>query len=114
MNRVRVLTVLATVAVVLAGSQWGFASSISLVSSGGGVYDYGLTLAPGESVNFAQNATITLSGLSGVTGASVDPHDPLNCFTVSSFAPSSAVLAQTAKIDCRFSTSHGTTFTTLI
>jgi len=114
MNRVRVLTVLATVAVVLAGSQWGFASSISLVSSGGGVYDYGLTLAPGESVNFAQNATITLSGLSGVTGASVDPHDPLNCFTVSSFAPSSAVFAQTAKIDCGFSTSHGTTFTTLI
>jgi hypothetical protein len=71
MNRVRVLTVFATVAVVLAASQWGFASSITLTSSGGGVYDYGLTLVPGESVGFAPGNTITLSGLSGVTGASV-------------------------------------------
>jgi hypothetical protein len=117
MTRVRVLTALAVVAVVLAASQWGFASSITLLRSLGGMYDYGLTVGPGETVNFAHNATITLSGLSGVTGASVDPHDPLNCFTVSSFAPSSAVFAQTSgqppSTDCEFFTSHGTTFGTL-
>jgi hypothetical protein len=39
MNRVRVLTMLATVAVVLAASPWGFAESITLTSSGGGVYE---------------------------------------------------------------------------
>jgi hypothetical protein len=92
MNRVRVLTALATVAVVLAGSQWCFASSITLVSNVGGVYDYGLTLAGGETVIFAPNDKITLSGLSGVTGASVA--DILgNRFAVSSFTPSSAVYA---------------------
>jgi hypothetical protein len=93
MNRVRVLTVLATVAVVLAGSQWGFAESITLISSGGGVYDYGLTLGPGESVDFAQNVTITLSDLSRVTGASVSGPELSHCFTVSSFTPSSVVYA---------------------
>jgi len=42
MNRVRVLTVLTTVAVLLAASQWGFASSITLTKSGG-VYEHGVT-----------------------------------------------------------------------
>jgi hypothetical protein len=46
MNRVRVLTALATVAVVLAASQWGFAESITLISSGGGMYDYVLDVPP--------------------------------------------------------------------
>jgi hypothetical protein len=95
MNRVRVLTALAVVAVVLAGVQWGFASSISLISSGNGMYDYGVTLAPGESVTWAHNDTITLSGLSGVTGASVPASDLGICFTVSSFTSSSAAYAET-------------------
>jgi hypothetical protein len=68
MNRMRVLTVLATVAVVLAASPWGFASSITLTSSSGGVYDYAVMTGPGENALFAHNATITLSDLSGVTG----------------------------------------------
>ena len=92
MSRMRVLTALTTVAVVLAGSQWCFASSITLISSGGGIYDYGLTLEPNERVRFDQNATITLSVLSGVTGASTS--GPLaEDFTVSSFTPSSVVYA---------------------
>ena len=91
MNRVRVLTVLATVAVVLAGSQWCFAASITLISSGGGVYDYGLTLEPGEDVAFFNAAAITLSGLSGVTGASVTGVLSSNCLTVSSFSPASVI-----------------------
>lgn len=103
MNRVRALTALATVAVVLAGSQWGFASSISLTSSGGGVYDYGLMLAGGEDVDFGENARIRLSGLSGVTGASTLSSLSEGGFTVSSFTPSSVVYAQTAFASSGFS-----------
>jgi PEP-CTERM motif-containing protein len=95
MSRLRVLTALTTVVVVLAGSPWCFASSITLTSSGGGMYDYGLLLAPFEGVGFVQNATVTLSGLSGVTGASVQPPFFSDCFTVNSFTPSSVVYAQT-------------------
>ena len=100
MNRWRVLTALATVGVVLAASPWCFASSIALVASGGGVYDYGVALGPGETVTFAQNDKITLSGLSEVTGALVCcGGDPLVVagFTVTSVTPSSVVYAQTAK-----------------
>ena len=43
MNKGRVLTVLATVAAVLAALPWGFAETITLVSSGGGSYEYGVT-----------------------------------------------------------------------
>jgi len=92
-NRVRVLTALATVVVVLAAAQWGFAASIMLLpSSGGGVYDYELTLVGSEHVGFGLDpgTTITLSGLSGVTGASVEfPLDTV--FSVKSFNPSSVV-----------------------
>src|SRR5438093_263794 len=95
MNRVRVLTALTIVAVVLAGSQWGFASSITLTSSGSGIYDYGLTLGPREIVGFDHNATITLSGLSGVTGASVADGLDGGIFTVGFFTPSSVVYAKT-------------------
>jgi hypothetical protein len=94
MNRVRFLAALATVAVVLAASQWGFAASIVLTSSGGGVYDYGLTVAAGEVVNFVAPDKITLSGLSGVTGASVaDILNLAGLISVSSFTASSVVYA---------------------
>jgi hypothetical protein len=92
MNRMRVLTALATVTVVLAASPWGFPESISLVSSGGGIYDYALE-TPIE-VDFIPNATIALSGLSGVTGASV-ASTLAGCFSLGPFTPSSVVLAQT-------------------
>ena len=91
MSRVRVLIVLATVAMVLAVSPWGFAASITLTSSGGGIYQYGLTLAPGDDVAFFNDAAITLSGLSGVTGASVTGVLSHNCLTVSSVSPASVV-----------------------
>ena len=95
MNRGRILTALATVAVVLAASPWCFAESITLTSSGGGVYDYGVTVPPNSEVIFNQNDTITLSGLSGVTGASVQGDLSLIGFTVNSFTSSSVVFAQT-------------------
>jgi hypothetical protein len=119
MNRWRVLTALATVAVVLAASPWGFASSITFLgSSAPGVYDYGLTLAGGEAVNFAQNDTITLSGLSGVTGGSgLDSFTPGGSgFTVSSHTPSSVVYAQTLDPNSPYINSGSTpaTFGTLI
>jgi hypothetical protein len=93
MTRLRVLTALTVVMVVLAASQWGFASSITLTSSSGGVYNYGLMLEPFETVNFNPNATITLSGLSGVTGGSSS--SSLGGFTVSSVTPSSVVFENT-------------------
>jgi len=34
-------------------AQCGYASSIGLISAINGVYDYGITLAPGEFVEFA-------------------------------------------------------------
>jgi hypothetical protein len=66
------------------------------------VYNYGLTLAPGETVAIGSNDTITLSGLSGVTGASVSDFPLSVCFTVKSFTPSSAVYAQTIGGTCFF------------
>jgi hypothetical protein len=115
MNTVRVLTVLATVAVVLAGSQWGFASSISLTSSGGGVYDYGVTLGRGEAVVFGENARITLSGLSGVTGAST-AGDLGVCFNISAPAPFLVIYTRTFVAGCGIE-NHSTapaTFGTLV
>jgi hypothetical protein len=42
MNKGRVLTALATVVVVLAASQGGFAASITLLPSSSSVYEYGV------------------------------------------------------------------------
>ena len=108
MSKLRILTVLVTVAVVLAASPWCFAESITFTgSSAPGVYDYELVPVVHE-VDFAHNATITLSGLSGVTGASVTS-DLANCFSVNSTTPSSAVFAQTAVFGlCGFGGTAGT------
>jgi hypothetical protein len=92
MNRLRVLTALTTLVLVLASAQWCFASSITLTSpSFNGIFDYGLTLAPGEDVAFFNSTAITLSGLSGVTGASATGVLSDHCLTVSSFSPSSVI-----------------------
>ena len=91
MSRLRVLTALTTVVVVLAASQWCFAApSITLTSSGGGIYDYALTHEFGETTDFA-GGTITLSGLSGVTGASLGNDLVATGITVSSVTQSSVV-----------------------
>jgi len=101
MNRMLILTVLATAAVVLAASPWGFAATITLISSSGGVYDYGVTLGADENVFFSPNQTITLSGLSDVTGASIPPADFFGtCFIVGAINPSSVVYAQTLVENC--------------
>jgi hypothetical protein len=82
-------------ALLLAGSEACFAApvaTLTLTSSGAGVYDYGLTLGPNESVILNPNQTITLSGLSGVTGASVSGiFGSDHLFTVQSFNMTSAV-----------------------
>ncbi len=54
-------------------TECGYASSIGLISVSNGVYEYGLTLSPGEFVEFAPGATIRLFALADVTGASVGP-----------------------------------------
>jgi PEP-CTERM motif len=81
-------------AAVTARPNNSLASMITLISSSGGVYDYGLTLNAGEAVSFDQGQTITLSGLSGVTGASVS-NFPIG-FSVGSFTPTSVVFAAIA------------------
>ena len=101
MTRLRVLTVLATVAVVVGASQGGFASSITLLSSGASVYDYGVTVASGESIDLPPGSTITLSGLSGVTGASSHSPSDLSVFTISSLTPSSVVFENTSTVGLR-------------
>jgi hypothetical protein len=79
---------------VMATTDAGLAASITLASSGGGVYDYDLTVNSGEAVYFLQGQTITLSGLSGVTGASVSNVLGIS-FTVSSVSSTSVEFAQT-------------------
>jgi hypothetical protein len=82
-------------ALLLAGSEACLAApvaTLTLTSSGAGVYDYGLTLGPEDSVTFGPNQTITLSGLSGVTGASVS--GVLSGFTVQSVNTTSAIFAE--------------------
>jgi hypothetical protein len=76
-------------AAVTAKPNDGLAAAITLTSSSGGVYDYALTL-PFELVVFTDSDTITLSGLSGVTGASATDSFAAD-FTVSSVTSTSVV-----------------------
>jgi hypothetical protein len=67
------------------------APTITLASSGGGVYEYDIDAPAGAF--FSLDQTITLSGLSGVTGASVS--DSLTDFSVSSINSTSVTFEQT-------------------
>ena len=75
MNRLRVLTTLTTVVVVLAGVQWCSANpSFTLTSNPSPrEYESRLTIHPNSLVRFLQIDTITLSRLSGVMGAQESP-----------------------------------------
>src|SRR5262245_22764742 len=88
---VPLLLVSAVLALGLAPSARADSFSISLISSSGGLYDYGITVAPNTTTVFLQNETITFTGLSGVTGASVLSLD----FTVQSFSSSSVTFVLT-------------------
>jgi hypothetical protein len=91
-------------ALLLAGSEACFAApvaTLTLTSSGAGVYDYGLTVGPEDTVQFNPNQTITLSGLSGVTGASVS--GVLSGFTVQSVNATSTVFAEPGNTTTGFS-----------
>jgi hypothetical protein len=89
-------TGLVAFAAVTAKPSNGLASMITLTSSGSGVFDYGLTLGAGETVSFIPGQTITLSGLSGVTGASVNSELSFS-FTETSFTPTSVVFTSSAE-----------------
>src|SRR6266566_6955424 len=80
---------------VLAKPDSGWATAITLISSGSGVYDYGLTVTGPGTIRINQNQTITISGLSGVTDASVSDLLSGFGFTLSSFDSTSAVFAET-------------------
>jgi hypothetical protein len=82
-------------ALLLAGSEACLAApvaSLTLTSSGGGVYDYGLTVGANEALTFNPNQTITLSGLSGVTGASASGDLGPGAFAVPSVNATTVVL----------------------
>jgi hypothetical protein len=67
--------------------------TIELTSSGGGVYDYTFVGVDGIETRFLNGQTITLSGLSGVTGASVSGEAVM--FFSASFTSTSAVFTLT-------------------
>ncbi len=76
------------VALALAGRVQ--AASITLQSINSGTYQYGLTLAPGDTVVFNQNSQIDLTGLASVTGTS-----PTNFgFTSCGFTDTSVCFAE--------------------
>jgi hypothetical protein len=67
----------------LAFSSHGHATSLFLMSQGGGTYEYQLEVDSNTDVAFGNGATIELTGLSGVTGASVltgNPDNLSSCF----------------------------------
>jgi hypothetical protein len=65
-------SVLLFLGTVLLPSSRVDAATITLISSGGGVYNYGLTLNPFESLSFDAEDRITLSGLSGITSTDAE------------------------------------------
>lgn len=83
-------------ALLLTASQLCSAATIALTSSSNGVYDYGLNTTS-SGIIFSKGQTITLSGLSGVTGALVSGTLSLADFTVQSFSSTSVVFAETAR-----------------
>ncbi len=85
---------------VFAAPEASLAASITLQSSGGGVYDYALMLGPNEDITFFRNDEITLSGLSGVTSASLG--GSLSAFTVDSITSTSVTFAQTTLFESGF------------
>jgi hypothetical protein len=82
------------------------ADGVVLSSSGGGVYDYGYLLSNEATVTFDENQTIIISGLSGVTGASVT--GDLSGFMVENFASDSVTFV--SEIEQAFSNFSGTPF----
>lgn len=91
------LWIVLAVMVVAVGAPSAHAdsSSLTLISSGSGIYDYGITVPGGQDISFLQNQTITLTGLSDVTGASVSGALLGDSFAVSSFTSTSVTFVQT-------------------
>ena len=75
------------------GASAAWCDSLSLLSSGSGLYTYGLDVTS-YSLSFGMGQTLTLSGLSGVTGASVSGILASSGWTVESFTSSSVTFVQ--------------------
>src|SRR5215469_13920811 len=105
-----VLALAAASVTALATPDNGWATAITLESSSGGVYDYGITVDAQSQLLFSPNDTITLSGLSGVTGASTSGN--LGAFFSGSFTPTSATFVDCCSVDLNNSgTGNNTPFT---
>jgi PEP-CTERM motif len=88
-----ILVVSAALALCLAPSANADSFSISFIAVGNGHYNYGITIPANTNVTFLQNETITFTGLSGVTGASLTGDLDI-FFTVQSFTSSSVTFVQ--------------------
>jgi hypothetical protein len=87
-------------AAVLTFAIAGFAKaatidSLVLISQSGGQYDYGIQLAPNHGLVLVPGDQVILTGLSGVTGASILPG--LNiCFSSATANPTSVAFVDTS------------------
>jgi hypothetical protein len=84
------LLLLIAVAGLLSASIPARADTIVLTSASNGTYDYGLELNAGEDEGFTAGQTITLTGLSGVTGVTVAS----DSFFAGSFTADSVTLTE--------------------
>jgi len=108
-NLPKIAFVLVAALLGTASTAWCDPFSLTLISSGGGVYGYGITLPANSSVTFLQGQTIALTGMSLVTGASVGSAILNAGFTVQSSTSSSVTFVQTLPAGSSFSTSGSST-----
>jgi len=89
--RIRLVTLIVVGYLASAALAKADSFSITLISSGSGVYDYGITTL---SATFDQGETISFTGLSGVTGASTGVDLLGGGWTVESFSSNVVTFVQ--------------------
>jgi hypothetical protein len=89
------LTQLLTVATLVAISASAVcADTLTLIAANGGQYDYGIQLDPNHGLVILVGDKITLTGLSGITGASVLP-DLSFAYSITSTSPTAVTIVDT-------------------
>jgi hypothetical protein len=87
---------------VVALPQRSFATStLILESQSGGVYDYEFALDNGDAINFSGGQDVTLTGLSGVAGVSMQSNFA-SCFSSASTGSSVTLTATGGSANCDF------------
>ena len=102
--RIRLVTLIVVGYLASAALAKADSFSITLISSGSGVYDYGITTL---SATFDQGETISFTGLSGVTGASTGSDLSSGGWTVESFSSNVVTFVQSVFTTSGFSGTFG-------